>query len=105
MSAPLEFFSIFDGQESVTYTPAVDSPVEGVLALRRPLTQSRMRNVERYVQLQATDVIFYLEGGSLTDVALAAGDSLSDDNGVAYQVVYVERQSLKNLVAVVGRPV
>jgi hypothetical protein len=53
-------FSIFDGQETVTYN-AGGTTIENVPALRRPLTQSRQRNVERYIELEATDVVFHLD--------------------------------------------
>jgi len=97
-------FSIFDGQETVTYD-AGGTTVENVPALRRPLTQSRQRNVERYIELEATDVIFHLDASVLSGVSLTAGDSLTDQNSVSYNVLFVERQSLNRTIAVVGRPV
>ena len=65
MPTPTPDFSIFDWQELVTYAPVSDDLVENVPALRRPLTQSGMRNVERYVELLATDVVFHLDGANL----------------------------------------
>jgi hypothetical protein len=104
MPTPTTDFSIFDGQELVTYEPTADPVVENVPAVRRPLTQSRQRNVERYVELQATDVVFHLDGAPLASTMLMAGDTLTDGNSVTYLVLFVERQALRNTVAVVCRP-
>ena len=104
MPTPTTDFSIFDGQELVTYTPVSDPIVENLPALRRPLTQSQQRNVERYVELQATDVIFHLDATDLSSTTLAAGDTLMDGSSVLYQVIFLERQTLSNTVAAVGRP-
>jgi hypothetical protein len=97
-------FSIFDGQELISYEPDGDPPVSNVAAVRRPLTQSRQRNVERYVELEVTDVVFHLDGTPLTTTTLMAGDTLTDANGTSYLVLFVERQTLNNTVAVVCRP-
>jgi hypothetical protein len=106
MPIPTTDFSIFDGQELVTYDPAGAAPaVANVPAVRRPLTQSRMRNVERYIVLAATDVVFHLAAAPLAAVTLAAGDTIVDANSKTYSVLFVERQTLKNTVAVVCRPV
>jgi hypothetical protein len=105
MSTPTTDFSVFDGQELVNYTPATGPPVEDVPAVRRPLTQSRQRNVERYVTLEATDVVFHLDAAPLAGTTLAAGDTITDANARTYNVVFVERQVLQNSVALVCRPV
>ena len=97
-------FSIFDGQETVTYVSG-GTTVEGVPTLRRPLTQSRQRNIERYIELVATDVVFHLDASALSGVSVAAGDSLTDQNSVSYNVLFVEHQSLNRTIAAVGRPV
>lgn len=104
MPTPTTDFSIFDGQELIVYEPISDPPVTNVPAVRRPLTQSRQRNVERFVELQATDVVFHLDGTSLVNTQLVAGDELTDANGVTYLVLFVERQSFNNAAAVVCRP-
>ena len=71
MPTPTTDFSIFDGQELVTYTPVSDDAGrESCRPLRRPLTQSAQRNVERYVELQATDVVFHLDGTRLVSKTL-----------------------------------
>ena len=75
-----------------------------VPAVRRPLTQSRQRNVERYVELQASDVVFHISGTSLDGTMVAAGDSITDVNSVSYQVLFAEWQTLKNTVVAVCRP-
>jgi hypothetical protein len=104
MPTPTTDFSIFDWQELVTYTPVADTVVNNVSALRRPLTQSGMRNVERFIKLQATDVVFHLDGANLVAKILGAGDVITDANSVTYQVLVYERQTLNNTVAVVCRP-
>ena len=96
-------FSIFDGQETATYN-AGGTTIEDVPALPRPLTQSRQRNVERYIELEATDVVFHLDADALSGVTVAAGDTLTDQNSVSYSVLFVEHQSLNRTIAVVGRP-
>ena len=104
MPTPATDFSIFDGQELVTYDPASGPAIANVPAVRRPLTQSRMRNVERYIVLQATDVVFHLAAALLAAATLAAGDTITDAGSKSYQVLFVERQTLKNTIAVVCRP-
>jgi hypothetical protein len=103
MPTPTTDFSIFDQRELVSYAPASDDPVENVPALRRPLTQSGLRNVERYVQLLQTDVVFHLDGTNLVGKTLAVGDIITDSHSVTYQVLFCERQTLNNTVAVVCR--
>lgn len=104
MPTPTTDFSIFDWQELVTYAPASGSVVEDVRALRRPLTRSAMRNVERFVELEPTDVVFYLEGTNLASILLGLNDSITDSLSVVYEVVFYERQTLNSVVAVVCRP-
>ena len=104
MPTPTTDFSIFDGQELVTYDPASGAAIANVLAVRRPLTQSRQRNVERYIVLEATDVVFHLDAAPLVGAELAAGDAITDAGSQNYQVLFVERQTLNNTVAVVCRP-
>jgi hypothetical protein len=104
MPTPTTDFSIFDGQELVTYDPVTGSTVTNVPAVRRPLTQSRGRNVESFVTLQATDVVFHLDGTLLAATTLAGGDTITDANSDTYQVLFVERQTLNNTVLAVCRP-
>ena len=104
MPTPTTDFSIFDGQELVTYDPATGTTVANVPAVRRPLTQSRGRNVESFVMLQATDVVFHLNGILLASTILVAGDTITDANSDTYQVLFIERQSLNNTVLAVCRP-
>ncbi|MCC7475128.1 MAG: hypothetical protein IT425_07005 [Pirellulales bacterium] len=103
MPTPTTDFSIFDGQEIVSYWPTVGEEVTGIRAVRRPLTRSAQRNVERYVELQPTDVVFHLDGAPLATTSLAMGDTLQDESSQSYEVLFVERQTLKNSVVVVGR--
>jgi hypothetical protein len=104
MPTPTTDFSIFDGQELVTYEPAGGSIVNDVPGVRRPLTQSRQRNVERYIELEAADVVFHLDAAPLASASLTAGDTLTDSQSVTYAVLFVERQTLNNSVALVCRP-
>jgi hypothetical protein len=104
MPTPTTDFSIFDGQELVTYDPASGPPVANVPAVRRPLTQSRGRNIEGFVMLQATDVVFHLDATSLAAVTLAAGDTITDAGSDTYQVLFIERQTLNNTALAVCRP-
>jgi hypothetical protein len=104
MPTPTTDFSIFDGQEIVTYDPATGPPVANVPAVRRPLTQSRGRNAESFVMLQATDVVFHLDNALLASATLAAGDTITDAGSETYQVLFVERQTLNNTVLAVCRP-
>ena len=97
-------FSIFDGQELVTYEPAGGPPVANVPAVRRPLTQSSQRNVERFFELEATDVVFQLDATPLAGIALSAEDTITDSNSQPYDVMFIERQTFNNTAAVVCRP-
>jgi hypothetical protein len=103
MPTPTTDFSIFDWQELVSYAPVSDELVENVPALRRPLTQSGMRNVERYLDLFPTDVVFHLDGTNVAPKILGPGDVITDAGGVTYLVLVYERQTLNNTVAVVCR--
>ena len=103
MPTPTTDFSIFDWQELVSYAPVTDDLVEDVPALRRPLMQSAMRNVERYVDLFPTDVVFHLDGTNVAPKILGPGDVIIDAHGVTYDVLVYERQTLNNTVAVVCR--
>ncbi|HEX4415159.1 MAG TPA: hypothetical protein VH107_16115 [Lacipirellulaceae bacterium] len=104
MPIPITDFAIFDGQELVTYTPSGGSAIANVQALRRPLTKSAQRNVESFVELHATDVVFHLDAAALAAVALAAADALVDAAGQHYQVMFVERQSWNSVAVAVCRP-
>lgn len=103
MPVPSTDFGIFDGQELVSYEPISEPAVDHVRAVRRPLTQSRQRNIERYTALQATDVVFHLDGAPLAGVSLSAGDTLTDAASRTYTVLFVERQTLNQSVVVVCR--
>lgn len=102
MPTPTTDFSIFDGLETVTYVATSYPEPTYVRAVRRPLTQSRQRNVERYVELQVTDVVFHLDAAPLEFVTLAAGDSIMDAMQT-YSVLFVERQTLNNTVVAICR--
>jgi hypothetical protein len=103
MPTPTTDFSIFDGQELIAYEPTSDPPINDVRAVRRPLTQSSQRNVERYVDLEPTDVVFHLDGVPLATTHLMAGDTLTA-GGQTHLVLFVERQTFNNTVAAVCRP-
>jgi hypothetical protein len=103
MPTPTTDFSIFDGIELVTYDPVTGSTVNNIRGVRRPLTQSRQRKVERYIELEPTDVVFHLDGGPLAFTQLVAGDVVTDAESVTYSVLFVERQTLDNSVVTVCR--
>ena len=105
MPTPTPDFSIFDGRELISYVAVSGPTFVDVPAVRRPLTQSRQRNVERYVELQATDVVFHMDATLFESASLAAGDTISDITGTSYTVLFVEWQTLKNTVVAVCRPV
>ncbi len=104
MPTPTTDFSIFDGQELIRYEPVAASPVNDVPGMRRPLTQSRQRNVERYVELAANDVVFHLDAAPLASIELMPGDILVDEGSLSFQVLFVERQTLNNSIVAVCRP-
>lgn len=104
MPTPTFDFSIFDGIELITYQSAYNPPLGNVPAVRRPLTRSAQRNVERYVELQATDVIFHLDATNLMAFPLTTSDTIADVNSISYGVLFVERQTLNNTVVLVCRP-
>jgi len=104
MPEPSFSFAVFDGQEIVSYTPSGEPAVEGIRAVRRPLTKSSQRNVERFVELTATDIVLHLDALPLAEIELAVGDSLTDANSVVHEVLFAERQALSSSVAVVCRP-
>jgi hypothetical protein len=105
MPTPTTSFSIFDGQEAVTYSSVASGTFDNVPAVRRPLTQSRQRNIERYIELQVTDIVLHLDGPPLAGAVLAAGDTIFDETSAVLSVLFVERQTLKNVVVAVCRPV
>jgi hypothetical protein len=105
MPTPTTDFSIFDGQELVTYDPATGSTVNNVPAVRRPLTQSRGRTIDGFVMLQATDVVFHLDATPLAGTVLSAGDTITDVDNNDYDVLFIERQTLNNSALAVCRPV
>jgi hypothetical protein len=104
MPTPSTDFTVFDDQELVEYTPAGGSAIANVPALRRPLTKSAQRNVESFVELHATDVVFHLDTALLGAVTLAAMDTLVDAAGQHYQVLFIERQSWNSVAVAVCRP-
>jgi hypothetical protein len=105
MPAPTTDFSIFDAIELVTYSSLVSPEVANVPAVRRPITQSRQRNVERYIELEQWDVVLHLDAAALESVVLSVGDQITDAGGVEYSVLFLERQTLDNSVVTVCRPV
>src|SRR5438105_1626269 len=107
MPTPTTEFTIFDAEELINWESFLngEDPVSNVRALRRPLTQSRQRNIERYVTLQATDAVFHVDAGQLSDRHPGAGDILSDANAVRYNVLFCEKQTIGNTYAIVARKI
>jgi hypothetical protein len=103
MPNPTTDFAIFDAIELVTYQPVDGPEVLNVQGVRRPLTQSRQRNVERYIELLPTDFVFHLDGAALASSNLIAGDTITDAESTTYSVQFVERQTLGNSVVAVCR--
>ena len=64
---------------------------------------NRGSGIERYVQLNAPDVVFHLDAAPLATTTLTAGDALTDSHGQSYLVLFTERQTLGNTVAIVCR--
>ena len=86
MPTPTTDFSIFDGQELVTYEPVTDSTVEqracAAAAAHAIAAAERRADI---VMLQATDVVFHLDGTPLAAVIRGGGDTITDvDNSVIY---------------------
>ena len=98
MPTPTTDFSIFDWQELVRYEPVIGDAADNVPALRRPLTQSGMRNVERYVELLPTDVVFHVDSTNLVSASVMAGDIITDAGGRTYRAMFCERQTLNNTI-------
>src|SRR3954471_2751098 len=107
MPTPTTDFSIFDAIVLVSSVPAAGPSVSDVRAVRRPLTQSSQRNIQRFVQLQASDVVFHLDAAPLaaTTLSSTAGDAVVDAGGNSYGVLFFEHQTLNNTVLIVCRPV
>jgi hypothetical protein len=100
---PTTDFGVFDHQQLVDWV-AGSGTVNGIRAVRRPLTQSTGRRIEQFVTLEATDVVFHLEAAPLVGVELQAGDELQT-SAASYSVVFVERQSFDTTILAVCRPV
>jgi hypothetical protein len=107
MPIPTADFTIFDAQELINWESFLngDEPISDVRALRRPLTQSRQRNVKRYVELQGSDVVFHVDASQLAGRNPAAGDAISDSNGVHYNLIFCEKQTIGNTYAMIVRKI
>jgi len=107
MPDPTTDFTIFDARELINWEGFLvgDEPIENVPALRRPLTQSRQRNIERYIELMATDVVFHVDATSLEGRRPSAGDAISDSGGTHYNVLFCERQTIGNTYVLVARKI
>src|SRR4051794_32511878 len=107
MPTPTTDFTIFDAGEFIKWDSFLngDDLISNVRALRRPLTQSAQRNVERYVDLQAADVVFHVDATQLTDHHPAAGDLISDANATQYNVLFCEKQTIGNTYTLIVRKV
>jgi hypothetical protein len=107
MPEPTTDFTVFDARELINWEAFLvgDEPIDNVPALRRPLTQSRQRNVERYIELMATDVVFHVDAESLAGRRPSAGDIISDSSDVHYNVLFCERQTIGNTYVIVVRKI
>jgi hypothetical protein len=107
MPTPTTDFTVFDAQELINWEGFLtgDDPISNIRALRRPLTQSGQRNVERYITLEATDVVFHVDATQLTDRRPAAGDTISDASSTQYNVLFCEKQTIGNTYTLIARKV
>jgi hypothetical protein len=107
MPTPTTDFTIFDAQELINWDSFLsgEDPISNVRALRRPLTQSRQRNVERYIELAATDVVFHVDATQLEGRHPAAGDTISDSSSIQYNVLFCEKQTIGNTYVIIARKI
>ena len=107
MPTPTTDFTIFDAVELIAWDSFSlgDDPIQDVRALRRPLTQSAQRNVERYIELQASDVVFHVDATQLADRRPSAGDRISDASATSYDVLFREKQTIGNTYTIIVRKV
>jgi hypothetical protein len=107
MPDPTSDFTVFDAQELINWESFLsgEDPISNIRALRRPLTQSRQRNVERYIELAATDVVFHVDATQLDGRHPAAGDRISDASAIEYNVLFCEKQTIGNTYALVARKI
>jgi hypothetical protein len=107
MPTPTTDFTIFDAQELINWDSFFtgDDSISNIRALRRPLTQSGQRNVERYVELQGTDVVFHVDATQLADRHPAPGDTISDSSTTQYNVLFCEKQTIGNTYTIIVRKV
>ncbi len=101
MPEPTTDFSIFDNQELVSWI-AASGRIDGIRAVRRPLTQTVGRRIEQFVTLVATDIVFHLEAAPLAGVELGTDDGLETATS-AYVVIFHEHQSFNNTILTVCR--
>src|SRR5690349_1570152 len=107
MPTPTTDFTIFDAVELINWESFLsgDEPVHDVRALRRPLTQSAQRNVERYIELQASDVVFHVDATPLVDRHPSGGDTVSDGSATSYNVLFCEKQTIGNTYTIIVRKI
>lgn len=95
-------FRIFDHQEQITWVLS-SGPIEGIWAVRRPLTQTVGRRIEQFVSLNADDVVFHVDAGPLIGTEPGPGDSLLTSTA-SYTVIFREFQSFGATILAVCRP-
>jgi hypothetical protein len=107
MPTPTTDFTIFDSIELINWDAFLtgDDPLHDVRAVRRPLTQSAQRNVERYVDLRATDVVFHVDATQFGDRRPLAADTISDASLMSYTVLFCEKQTIGNTYTIVARKI
>jgi len=106
-SVPEGDIAVFDNFEFITYTQGSANPMESVRAIRRPLTQSQQRNVERYIQLEPGDIIWHVDLAGFHDAGVypAVGDIVTTYDQQDYNVIFAEEQAFNTNVAIIGRHV
>ena len=104
-SVPVGDFAVFDNFELITYQQGNAAPLENVRAVRRPLTQSQQRNVERYIQLEPGDVVWHVDIAGFHDNGTypAPGDLVTTADQQEFNVIFAEEHAFNTIVAVIGR--
>jgi len=106
-------FQVFDHKLEANYLPYEGNVIE-TQAISRPLTKSAVRNVERYLQLKATDKIFLVDYKTdhklepLTPAVLTDGEVTESRDtiqvaNVQHDVLFVQAVANRGWLEVVGR--
>lgn len=81
-------YAIFDGVETVTYTPPTGSAANAVKGLRRGMTRSDL-TVFGSLGVQTNDAVWHLWTSTLSSNEPTAGGTITDASGVIWNVLGV----------------